>query len=71
MTIMQEFKHKLNELLFNAHMTRTKLANEFNISPRTISRWNTEGIPQYAIAYLELKAKLVQTESQNKKTDTD
>ena len=53
---MQDFKTELNELLVQAKLTRAELARIFQIAPRNISRWNTHGIPQYAIAYLQLKA---------------
>ena len=53
---MQDFKTELNDLLVQAKLTRAELARIFQIAPRNISRWNTHGIPQYAIAYLQLKA---------------
>lgn len=56
---MKDFTDKLNAMLFDAHLTRAELARIFGISPRTISTWNTKGIPKYAEAYLLLKAELM------------
>ena len=53
---MQDFTAELNALLAQANLTRAELARIFQIAPRNISRWNTHGIPKYAIAYLQLKA---------------
>lgn len=56
---MQDYTDKINALLHDAHMTRAELARAIRIAPRNISRWNTHGIPQYAIAYLELRADMI------------
>lgn len=53
---MQDHKTTLDNLLAQTNLTRAELARIFQIAPRNISRWNTHGIPQYAIAYLQLKA---------------
>ena len=56
---MQDYTTHLNELLFDAHITRAELARVFDINPRNISRWNKHGIPQYAIAYLKLRSEFI------------
>nr|WP_314486713.1 hypothetical protein [uncultured Kingella sp.] len=61
---MQDHKTKLNGLLAQAQLTRAELARIFQIAPRNISRWNTHGIPQYAIAYLQLKAENIKLQEQ-------
>ena len=61
---MQDFKAELNKLLEQANLTRAELARIFQIAPRNISRWNTHGIPQYAIAYLQLKAENIKLQEQ-------
>ncbi|EGY53131.1 helix-turn-helix domain-containing protein [Neisseria shayeganii] len=57
--MMQDYTDKINSLLHDAHMTRAELSRAIKIAPRNISRWNTHGIPQYAVAYLELKAEMI------------
>lgn len=56
---MQDFKHELNTLLHDAHLSRSELADIFKITRRSVSCWNTAGIPQYARAYLELRAEYI------------
>ena len=56
---MQNFKHELNTLLHDAHLSRSELADIFKITRRSVSCWNTAGIPQYARAYLELRAEYI------------
>ena len=53
---MQDHTTTLNALLHDAHLTRAELSRLIGVSPRNISRWNSYGIPQYAIAYLQLRA---------------
>lgn len=57
---MQACKQQLDSLLFDAHMTRADLARTFGVAPESISRWNNRGIPQYARAYLLLRAEYIQ-----------
>ncbi|MDU4301950.1 MAG: hypothetical protein E7I45_13420 [Eikenella corrodens] len=45
-------------------MTRADLARAFGVAPESISRWNTRGIPQYAVAYLKLKAENISLKKQ-------
>lgn len=61
---MQACKQQLDALLFDAHMTRANLARAFGVAPESISRWNTRGIPQYAVAYLKLKAENISLRKQ-------
>lgn len=56
---MQDFKHELNTLLHDAHLSRAELADTFQIARRSVSNWNKAGIPQYARAYLELRAEYI------------
>ena len=56
---MQDFKHELNTLLHDAHLSRSELADIFKITRRSVSCWNTVGIPQYARAYLKLRAEYI------------
>ena len=61
---MQDHNTTLDNLLAQTNLTRAELARIFQIAPRNISRWNTHGIPQYAIAYLQLKAEGVRLQEQ-------
>ena len=61
---MQDHKTTLDNLLAQTNLTRAELARIFQIAPRNISRWNTHGIPQYAIAYLQLKAENIKPQEQ-------
>lgn len=44
-------------LLEVAQITQTDLSRRLGITAAAISRWHKIGVPQYAVAYLELLAK--------------
>nr|DAS44463.1 MAG TPA: TRP REPRESSOR/DNA COMPLEX REGULATION, REPRESSOR, DNA-BINDING, TRP [Bacteriophage sp.] len=44
-------------LLADAKITQADLAKKLGITTTAISRWHKIGVPQYAVAYLELLAK--------------
>lgn len=45
------------KLLSDAKITQADLSKKLGITTTAISRWHKIGVPQYAIAYLELLAK--------------
>lgn len=55
--MQDEYKLFLDNLLKNAQLTRAEFSRATGISTRQISNWNNTGVPKWAIAYLELKAK--------------
>ncbi|RKV82522.1 MAG: XRE family transcriptional regulator [Neisseria sp.] len=48
---------KFKTLLTSAQITQADLSRRLGISPTSISKWHKIGVPQYAVAYLELLAK--------------
>jgi len=48
---------KFKALLDSAQITQADLSRRLGISPTSISKWHKIGVPQYAVAYLELLAK--------------
>lgn len=48
---------KFKTLLASAQITQAELSRRLGISPTSISKWHKVGVPQYAVAYLELLAK--------------
>ena len=48
---------KFKALLDSAQITQSDLSRRLGISPTSISKWHKIGVPQYAVAYLELLAK--------------
>ncbi|OCG77374.1 hypothetical protein A9G42_05570 [Gilliamella sp. Nev6-6] len=55
--MQEENKLFLNNLLKEAQLTRAELSRISGVSTRQISNWNKTGVPRWAIAYLELRAK--------------
>ena len=51
-------------LLTAAGMTQVALSRELGITTTAISRWHSIGIPQYAVAYLKLKAENISLKKQ-------
>lgn len=45
------------KLLSDAQITQADLSKKLGITTTAISRWHKIGVPQYAVAYLELLAK--------------
>ena len=56
---MQDFKHELNTLLHDAHLSRSELADIFKNYPPQRQLLEYGGIPQYARAYLKLRAEYI------------
>lgn len=54
---MQAKETELTQLLARANLTQTELSRILGISTVSISKWNKNGVPQYAVAYLKLHAK--------------
>ena len=48
---------KFKALLDSVQITQADLSRRLGISPTSISKWHKIGVPQYAVAYLELLAK--------------
>ena len=48
---------KFKALLDSAQITQADLSRRLGISPTSVSKWHKIGVPQYAVAYLELLAK--------------
>lgn len=61
---MQEKNKQFMALLEMANLTQSDLAKELGISVVSVSRWNKNGLPQYAIAYLQLKAENIKLQEQ-------
>lgn len=53
---MQDKNQIFISLLHDAHITQKELSEIFNLTPTAISRWHKIGVPQYAQAYLLLRA---------------
>lgn len=61
---MQAKNTEFINLLAAAGMTQAALSRELGITPAAISRWHSIGIPQYAAAYLKLKAENISLRKQ-------
>lgn len=54
---MQEEKLTLDAMLEKAGIHRADLARRMGVTPRQVSRWNTE-MPKYVVSYLDLLIRL-------------
>lgn len=54
---MQEEKPDFDAILSKARIHRAELARRMGVTPRQVSRWNSDA-PKYVISYLELLIRL-------------
>lgn len=64
---MQEKNQYFVTMLHDAHLTQAQLAEIFGITRTAISRWHKIGVPQYAQAYLTLRAEYIELQKQHNK----
>lgn len=62
---MQDKNKDFVALLHNAHITQAELSGVLGITPTAVSRWHKIGVPQYARAYLLLRAAYIQQTRQS------
>lgn len=64
---MQAKNQLFLNLLSEAQLTQTQLAQILGITPTAISRWHKIGVPQYAAAYLQARAENIRLREQIQK----
>lgn len=52
------------KMLHAAEITQAELSRVLGITPVTVSRWHKTGLPQYAAAYLQVRAENIKLREQ-------